>query len=102
MDQWFNGSMIHGNGSRVYGSRVGVANQPSEGVGRDKEVVLRGWGVGVRNHFTETCCGNEEGSYLRYIESCITQTKAQGPSRTCNESKEEEERIRVQDFGFRG
>ena len=29
-------------------------------------------------------------SYLRLIDSCITQLKAQGPSRTCNESKEEE------------
>jgi len=28
---------------------------------------------------------------LRLIDSCITQLKAQGPSRTCNESKEEEE-----------
>ena len=27
--------------------------------------------------------------YLRLIDSCITQLKAQGPSRTCNESKEE-------------
>ena len=33
----------------------------------------------------------EAGSYLRLIDSCITQLKAQGPSRTCNESKEEEE-----------
>jgi len=32
------------------------------------------------------------GSYLRPIDSCITQLKAQGPSRTCNESKEEEEK----------
>ena len=38
--------------------------------------------------FTET------GSYFRLIDSCITQLKAQGPSRTCNESKEEEEDIR--------
>jgi len=30
-------------------------------------------------------------SYLRLIDSCITQFKARGPSRTCNESKEEEE-----------
>ena len=36
------------------------------------------------------CCGNEAGSYLRLIDSCITQLKAQEPSRTCNESKEEE------------
>jgi len=26
---------------------------------------------------------------LRRIDSCFTQLKAQGPSRTCNESKEE-------------
>ena len=37
------------------------------------------------------CCGTEAGSYLRLIDSCITQLKAQGPSRTCNQSKEEEE-----------
>jgi len=36
-------------------------------------------------------CGTEAGSYVRLIDSCITQLKAQGPSRTCNESKEEEE-----------
>jgi len=30
-------------------------------------------------------------SYLRLVDSCITQLKAQGPSMTCNESKEEEE-----------
>ena len=33
----------------------------------------------------------EAGLYSRLIDSCITQLKAQGPSRTCNESKEEEE-----------
>ena len=33
----------------------------------------------------------ETGSYFRLIDSCITQLKAQGPSGTCNESKEEEE-----------
>jgi len=27
------------------------------------------------------------------LDSCITQLKAQGPSRTCNESKEEEEEV---------
>jgi len=32
----------------------------------------------------------EAGSYLRLIDSCITQLKAQGPSRTCNESNKEE------------
>ena len=34
------------------------------------------------------------GSYLRLTDSCITQLKAQGPSRTCNESQEEEEEER--------
>ena len=33
----------------------------------------------------------EAGSYSRLIDFFITQLKAQGPSRTCNESKEEEE-----------
>jgi len=32
----------------------------------------------------------EAGTYLRLIDSCITQLKAQGPSRTCNKSKEED------------
>jgi len=35
------------------------------------------------------CSGSEAGSFLRLIDSCITQLKSQGPSRTCNESKEE-------------
>jgi len=30
---------------------------------------------------------------LRLIDSCITQLQAQGPSRTCNESKEEEDGV---------
>ena len=42
------------------------------------------------NHLTEMCRGTEAGSYLRLIDSFTTQFKAQGPSRTCNESKEEE------------
>jgi hypothetical protein len=33
----------------------------------------------------------EADSYFWLIDSCITQLKAQGPSRTCSESKEEEE-----------
>ena len=32
-----------------------------------------------------------EVSYWRLIDSCITQLKVQGPSRTCIESEEEEE-----------
>jgi len=46
------------------------------------------------------CCGTEEGSYLSLVDSCITQLKAQGPSRTCSESEEEEEEeARVQGLG---
>jgi len=46
---------------------------------------------------TSSCCScnawtKPKGSYLRFIDSCITQLKAQGPSRTRNESKEEEEK----------
>jgi len=44
-----------------------------------------------KNYFTEMCSGSETGSYLRPIDSCITKLKAQGPSRTYNESKEGEE-----------
>ena len=36
--------------------------------------------------------GSEAGLYLRLIDSCITQLKAQGPFRTWNWSKEEEEK----------
>ena len=43
------------------------------------------------DHSTEMCSGSEAGSYLRLIDACIIQLKAQGPSRTCNERKEEEE-----------
>ena len=50
---------------------------------------MRAWPVGGC-HF-EMCSGTEAGSYLRLIDSCITQLKAQGHSRTCNASKEEEE-----------
>jgi len=44
---------------------------------------------GMDNHFTEMCSGSEAGSCLRLIDSRVTQLKAPGPSRTCNESKEE-------------
>jgi hypothetical protein len=35
----------------------------------------------------------EAGSYLRLIDSCITQLGAQGRSRTCNESKGQGEEV---------
>ena len=52
-------------------------------------------------------CRFKTVAYLRLIDSCITQLKAQGPSRTCNESQEEEEEVarppeaRVRASGFR-
>ena len=45
----------------------------------------------VDHHFTEMCCGNGPGSYLRLVDYCITQLKAQGSSGICNESKEDGE-----------
>jgi len=47
----------------------------------------------ARNSAKNRCAVvTEAGSYLRRIDLCITQLKAQGPSRTCNESKEEEKK----------
>ena len=51
-------------------------------------------------HFTEMSSVSEAGSYLRLIDSCITQLKAQGPSRTCNKSEEEEEEERTISLGL--
>ena len=45
--------------------------------------------------WTDICSGSEAGSYLRLIDSCITQLKAPAPSRTCHESKEEEQETKV-------
>ena len=43
---------------------------------------------------------SEKDSHLRLTGSCITQLKAPGPSRTCNESEEDEEKFGVQGQGF--
>ena len=40
--------------------------------------------------FLALCLRATRSSYLRLIDACITQLKAQGLSRTCHESKEEE------------
>jgi len=44
--------------------------------------------IWVENGEKEYAQAWDDGSYLRLIDSCITQLKAQGPSRTCNESIE--------------
>ena len=49
-------------------------------------------GIGSCSKSVQLSISTETGSYFRLIDSCITQHKAQGPSRTCNESKEEKEK----------
>ena len=43
------------------------------------------------SHENRVVVETEAGSYVRVIHFCITQRKAQGPSRFCNESRKEEE-----------
>ena len=50
-----------------------------------------GYSPGLLGQSPRCVVVTEAGSYLRLIDVCITQLKAQGPSRTCNESEEEEE-----------
>ena len=82
---------------------MGIRDSKSA-VGWQASKPVRGWGVGAHpgfgptygphfkiNHFTEMCCGDEAGSYLRLMDSCITQLKAQGTSRTSNEKKKKRE-----------
>jgi len=67
----------------------------------DKEEEKNGQCTGMR---MGSCASSAcfAGSYLRLIDFCITQLKAQGSSRTCNESKEEEEKqCLLSAFGFR-
>jgi len=50
---------------------------------------------GSRNALVARCVEWCEGPYLRLLASFITQLKAQGPSRTCNESKKKKKRART-------
>ena len=78
---------------------------PSREPGTHRTYCGLGFQVQVLKHFklillssaagSEMCSGSEAGSYLRLIDSCITHLKAQGTSRTCNESKEEERDLRA-------
>ena len=68
-------------------SRLTIENSLSAG-----NSIAKGAQVGADlNSLAEICIVSEAGSCLKLIDSCITQRKAQGPSRTCNKSKEEEE-----------
>ena len=50
--------------------------------------VLAGWSAKAENRGVVI---TEAGSYSSLTDSCITELRAQRPSRTCNESKDEEE-----------
>ena len=68
---------------RVWGRTVVVA---ADGVAQRGQPL-----VDALHHHLRCVVVTEAGSYLRLVHFCITQLKAQGPSRTCNESREEEE-----------
>ena len=78
-----------GSNLRLYGKD---GSHPQHGA-KELALVSTSSLPGMIDHFTEMWCGTEAGSCLRRIDSCITQRKAQEPSRTCNESKEEEEEV---------
>ena len=93
--------------TRIIPSRIAIRRNPVQKAsemtasGRDRHLIHQlNWysSQSKNNHFAKMCCGNEAVSYSRLIDSCIAQRKAQGPSRTCDESKEEEER-RVLKYG---
>ena len=47
--------------------------------------------VGSSKNLKDLHDDHEAGSYVKLIDYCVTQLKAQGHSGTCNESTEEEE-----------
>jgi len=74
----------------VINSRRASLRVSSSGVGEARGLPTsagRVWGFGGQG----LCSVSEAGSYLRLIDSCITQLTAQGPSRSYNESKGEKE-----------
>ena len=58
-----------------------VLDTPTPGLDAEGEIALD-------DDESVMCSGSEAGSYLRLIDSCITQLKAHGPSRTCNEKND--------------
>ena len=78
------GCRVQGAGCRLQNAGCRVQGLPrGSGGGRGGVEALL---VAVFHHLDHL---KEEDSYLRRIDSCITQFKAQGPSRTCHQSKEE-------------
>jgi len=76
----------------VHCCRTRRAKRFLESEGRDISPAVFGEG---RHSVCLVCNALCRGAYLRLIDSCIIQLKAQGPARTCNESKEEEEEERA-------
>ena len=72
----------------VRGARDGLGHPPLKLLPPAELLRTRNTGPAHSVGF-EMCSGSEAGSFLRLIDSCITQLKAQGPSRTCTESKKE-------------
>ena len=68
--------------------------------GKEPSAELRRQTIVACRLLTEMCSGSETGSYVRLIDSCITQLQEQGPSRTCNGSKEEKQKFRVERSRF--
>ena len=54
--------------------------------------ILRLRGIKEKRRQARNLALGEAGSCLRRIDTCVTQLKAQGLARTCNESKEEEKK----------
>jgi len=98
------GCRVQGQGSGIRGSGSRVWDSGSRGLGStcEGERVARSPRRALGAHrVAEVGVAAPEGAHLfvvcgvRLIDSCITQLKAQGPSRTCNERKEEEEEEEV-------
>ena len=83
---------VQGSGFRIQGSgfRVRPSSVSPEASGGFFSASISASACPKRLSPASPCCGSEAGSYLRLIDSCITQLKAQGPSGNCNESKEED------------
>ena len=55
----------------------------------DSDLWLKHSSQSKNNHSTEMCSGSEAGPYLKRIDSCMTQLKAQGHWRACDESNDQ-------------
>jgi len=86
--KWFRGGLVVKARRLLYHSTLGLRD-----IKKNKKTTTPSSRLTASRYHSraEMCSGSETVAYLRLIDSCITQLKAQGPPRTCNESKEEEE-----------